>query len=104
MIRRRQFITLVGGAAVWPFTVRAQEPLRKYRIAVVTPAFPVGEMKEGAGNPYYGAFFGELRRLGYIEGDNLVAERYSADGRPERYGPLADEVTRTKPDVIMVSF
>jgi putative ABC transport system substrate-binding protein len=104
-MNRRGFITVLGGAVVaWPLAPRAQQPWKKYRIAVVTPAFPVGAMKEGAGNPQYDAFFGELRRLGYVEGDNLVVERYSADGRPERYRSLADEVTRTKPDVIVAPF
>ena len=86
---RREFTTLVGGgAAAWPLAARAQQPVKKYRIAIVTPAFPVGEMKEGAGNPQYDAFFGELRRLGYVEGENLVAERYSAEGKRNGTDPL----------------
>jgi len=103
-IGRRELLAALGGAAAaWPLAARAQQPL-KYRIAIVTPAFPVSEMKEGAGNPQYDAFFGELRRLGYVEGENLVAQRYSAEGKPERYGSLAEEVTRTKPDLIVAPF
>ena len=60
-------------------------------------------MREGADNPQYDAFFGELLRLGYVEGYSLVVERYSAEGRPERYVLLADEVARTKPDVIVAA-
>jgi putative tryptophan/tyrosine transport system substrate-binding protein len=104
-MKRREFITLVGGAAVArPLTASAQQPAKTYRIAVVSPTFPVGGMREGADNPHYEALFGSLRRLGYVEGHNLVADRYSAEGRPERYAALADEVTRTKPDLIIAAF
>ena len=67
-----------------------------YRIAVASPTSPVGGMREGADNPHYDALSGELRRLGCVEGHNLVADRYSAEGRPERYAALANEVTRTE--------
>jgi len=40
----------------------------------------------------HGAFFSELRRLGYVEGENLIIERYSADGHHERYANLAREI------------
>ena len=58
-------------------------------------------MSESGGNPYYAAFFKELRRLGYIEGVNLVVTRYSGEGREVRYPELCSEVVRTKPDVIV---
>jgi hypothetical protein len=45
--------------------------------------------------------FSEFRKLGYIEGRNLIVERYSAEGRPERYPDIAQEVARTRPDVIL---
>jgi putative ABC transport system substrate-binding protein len=102
-MRRREFITLIGGAACWPLAARAQQPAKKYRIAIVSPAFPVRDMREGADNPQYDELFGELRRLGYVEGQNLVAERYSAERRPERYVPLAEEVARAKPDLIVTA-
>jgi putative ABC transport system substrate-binding protein len=46
-------------------------------------------------------FFDELRRLGEVEGQNLTVERYSGEGRPERYGDLALEVVNRNPDVIV---
>jgi putative ABC transport system substrate-binding protein len=45
--------------------------------------------------------FGELRRLGYVEGDNLLIERYSAEGHHERYAALAREIVSGSPDVIV---
>jgi putative ABC transport system substrate-binding protein len=46
-------------------------------------------------------FFGELSRLGYVEGDNLLIERYSAEGHRERYAALAQEIVSRSPDVIV---
>ena len=54
-------------------------------------------------NQYYRAIFEELNRLGSIEGQNLVVERYSAEGRREHHVELAREVVGTHPDVIVVS-
>jgi putative ABC transport system substrate-binding protein len=48
----------------------------------------------------WGALFGELRRLGYVEGQNLVFERYNGDGRPEHFRELAADVVRRRPDLI----
>ena len=80
-MRRRHFITLIGGAAAaWPLAARAQP-----RIAVVHPSAPIADMSESGGNPSYPAFFKELHRLGYIEGVNLVVTRYSGEGRAERF-------------------
>ena len=49
----------------------------------------------------YRAFFEELSRLGYVEGQNLGVERYSGEGRPERYAELARDVVNTHPDLIL---
>ena len=46
-------------------------------------------------------FFNELRRLGYVEGDNLLIERFSGEGRAAHFPDLAQEVVRRKPDVII---
>jgi putative ABC transport system substrate-binding protein len=103
-MKRREFITLVGGAAAaWPLSARAQQSAKTHRMALVTTALPVAEMRESTDIPQYDALFVELRRLGYVEGQNLIVERYSAEGRQERYGPLADEVARTRPDVIVAA-
>jgi putative ABC transport system substrate-binding protein len=109
-MRRREFIgSLIGTAVAWPFAVRAQQPAKVYRLASVSPTVPVKEMNEGAsGTPGFAggnqagfkALFGELRRLGYIEGQNLVVQRYSGEGKIAHYAEVASEVVRQQPDVI----
>jgi putative tryptophan/tyrosine transport system substrate-binding protein len=102
--RRREFIVALGGAAVaWPLAARAQQTEKVHRIAVVHPSVAVAAMRESGDDPRYSALFKELRRLGYVEGKNLVVERYSAGGRPERYNELAYDVVRAKPDLIVAS-
>jgi len=99
-MRRRDFITALGAAATWPLAARAQQPAKMKRIAFVRPAGPVSEVSV-SGRPYYRAFFEELSRLGYVEGQNLGVERYSGEGRPERYAGLARDVVNTHPDLIV---
>jgi ABC-type uncharacterized transport system substrate-binding protein len=77
----------------------AQQTAKVYRLAIVNPARPVSEMTEG-GERIYRVLFSELRRLGYIEGKNLVVERRSGEGRTGRYPDLAREVVQLRPDVI----
>jgi putative ABC transport system substrate-binding protein len=57
-------------------------------------------MSEGTYSPGFKVFFSELRRLGYIEGQNLIVERYSGEGQTAHYAELANEVVRQQPDVI----
>jgi hypothetical protein len=61
---------------------------------IVSPSTKVSEISV-SGRPYYRAFFEELGRLGYVEGQNLGVERYSGEGHPERYAELAHEVVNT---------
>ena len=99
-MKRREFITLVGGAAAaWPLAVRAQQPAKMKRIAMVHPSRKVDELTIN-GAPHYKAFFEELGRLGYVEGQSLAVERYSGEGRIERYSELAREVVGSHPDLI----
>jgi putative ABC transport system substrate-binding protein len=101
-MRRRQFITLLGGAAVgWPLAARAQQRATPHRIAIFHPAIPTALLTETGGGSAWRAFFGELRRLGYVEGENLIIERYSAEGHHERYADLAREIVTRNPDVIV---
>jgi ABC-type uncharacterized transport system substrate-binding protein len=103
-IQRREFITLLGGAAAaWPLAARAQQPAKKHRIAVVTPSGPVADVSENPVWAGWSALFKELRRLGYVEGKNLIVERYSGGGQEERFGELAHQVAHTGPDVIVTS-
>ena len=102
-MRRREFITLIGSAAAaWPIAALAQKPVKQQRIAVVHMSAPITDMSE-SGDPIYRPFFQELRRLGYVEGQNLVLERYSGEGRTAHYAELAAEVVRAKPDLIFTT-
>src|SRR5262245_60763010 len=100
-MRRRNFISLLGGAAMVPLGARAQQPATQHRIAIFHPAIPTTLLTETGGGSAWRAFFGELRRLGYVEGRNLIVERYSADGHHERYAAIAREIVTRKPDVIV---
>jgi len=101
-MRRRNFITLIGGAAAaWPLAARAQQPAKQRRIAIFHPAIPTTHLTETGGGSAWRAFFGELRRLGYVEGENLIIERYSAEGHHERYSDLVREIVTRNPDVIV---
>ncbi len=101
-LKRREFITLLGGAvAAWPFAGRAQQAATQHRIAIFHPAIPTTLLTETGGGSAWRAFFSELRRLGYIEGENLLIERYSAEGHHERYADLAREIVTRNPDLIV---
>jgi len=99
-MRRRDFVTALGSAATWPLAARAQQPAKMKRIAYVHSAGNVSRISAN-GEPCYRAFFEELSRLGYVEGQNLGVERYSGDGRTERYAVLARDVVNTRPDLIL---
>src|ERR1700730_2302116 len=101
-MQRREFITLLGASTfAWPLAARAQQPAKMKRIAIVAPATKIGDMGVN-GNRYYRMFFEELSRLGYVEGQNLVVERYSGEGRTEHYADLARDVVNTHPDLIFL--
>src|SRR5215813_10351780 len=101
-MKRRGFIALLGGAAAaWPLMARAEQPARQRRIAIFHPAIPTTRLTETGGGSAWRAFFAELRRLGYLEGQNLIIERYSAEGHHERYAGLAREIVARNPDVIV---
>jgi putative tryptophan/tyrosine transport system substrate-binding protein len=99
-MRRRDFIAALGTAATWPLAARAQQPAKMKRIAFVNSSGKVSAISVN-GSPNYRAFFEELSRLGYVEGQNLGVERYSGEGRPERYAELARDVVNTHPDLIL---
>ena len=103
MIDRRAFLsTFVGGLLAAPLAAGAQQPGKVYRIAVVHASMSVADMTETK-DPYFKAFLSELRRLGYVEGRNLVVERRSGEGRPARNPEFAREVVRLQPDLIFLS-
>jgi putative ABC transport system substrate-binding protein len=101
-MRRREFIGLIGGAAVsCPLAARAQQPQRQHHIAFVHSGIPADHLTETTGPFWVRRFHETLRGLGDVEGGNLVIERYSAEGRSDRFAALAAEVVGRKPDVIV---
>jgi putative tryptophan/tyrosine transport system substrate-binding protein len=98
-MRRRDFMTLIGGAVALPTTARAQRPAKTKRLAIINPSVTTEDMKKN--DPGYAMYFEEIKRLGgYVEGVNLTVERYSAEGRYDRIPEIARQVVATRPDVI----
>jgi putative ABC transport system substrate-binding protein len=100
-MKRREFIGLAGGAAAWPLVAGAQQPRKQHRLAFVHSGIPADKLTAAAGPFWVRRFYETMGRLGHTEGDNLVVERYSAEGRSDRFAALAAEVVRRKPDVIV---
>jgi ABC-type uncharacterized transport system substrate-binding protein len=94
-VRRRQFITLLGAAAVWPLAARAQQRLP-------TIGF-LGSSTPSAWSQYVAAFAQRLREHSWIEGRTVAIEYRWAEGRNERYAEIAAEFVRLKADVIVTS-
>jgi putative tryptophan/tyrosine transport system substrate-binding protein len=82
---RRRDVTAGLLLAAAAQSLRAQEPAKQRRIAIVIPAGPITSISD-TGVRAWRAFFEELRRSGDVEGQNLTIERYSGEGRPEGYG------------------
>jgi putative tryptophan/tyrosine transport system substrate-binding protein len=93
-MNRRQFITLLGGAAVWPLTARAQAA-KIYRVGILETISAISN----AAN--FDALRKGMRALGYVEGQNLLFEYRSADGRNERFPDLVAELVRLRVDLIV---
>jgi putative tryptophan/tyrosine transport system substrate-binding protein len=98
-MKRRTFITLIGGAAASPLVGRAQQPAKIKRLAIVHPTTKPEELSIG-GDPDYAIILEDIKRRGYVEGVNLTVDRYSALGRPERFPEIAHQIVATRPDVI----
>ena len=92
VIGRREFITLLGGAAAaWPLAARAQTKRARIGWFTVAP------------HPYIEGFRRGLKELGWIEGENVVIEHTYADGHPERLPGLASVLARVPYDLVVVS-
>ena len=97
-MKRREFITLLGGAAAaWPLAARAQQPTK-----LPTIGFLVGPTPSAA-SPWVAAFAQRLRELGWIEGRTVAIEFRWAEGRSERFAEIAAEFVRLKVDVIITA-
>ena len=97
-IGRREFITLLGGAAAWPLVARAQQPDRTRLIGILSPGRP--ELPDPIFN-VLNAFLQRLHEIGYTEGQNLTIERHFANGSSDRLRELAAELVRRKPDLVV---
>jgi putative ABC transport system substrate-binding protein len=93
-VKRREFITLLGGAAAWPLAARAQQTGKLPTIGFLGGNTPAGQLQ------WTGAFVQRLRELGWTEGRNVAIEYRWAEGRSERYIEIAAEFVRLKVDVI----
>ena len=95
-MRRRNFITLIGGAAVvWPIAAHGQQPERMRRIGVLLPGTPTSFA------PRANAFVQGLRELGYVEGKTVAFEWKWGEDRTERLPQLAEELVRLDVDAIL---
>src|SRR5215216_929554 len=96
-MRRREFIALLGGAAAWPLTARAQQPAKLVRLGFLSSA--------SVSSPVYKrnleALRAGLRDFGYIEGQNLVIETRWAEDKYDRLPQLAAELVRLDLDVLI---
>ncbi|HUL88538.1 MAG TPA: ABC transporter substrate-binding protein [Pseudolabrys sp.] len=99
-MRRRDFITFVGGAVATPLVARAQQAGKVHQIAVVHPSHPISDLRETGSIIFFRALFTELRRLGYVEDKNMIIARYSAEGRNERHAEIVRDVVKSRPDLI----
>src|SRR5712691_693901 len=90
-MRRREFITLLGGAVAWPLAARAQPKV--WRIGLLAPAPPTPAMLS--------AFRDGLRERGYVEGQNLFIDVRWSQGSFEQNPDIAAELVRSKVDVIV---
>jgi putative ABC transport system substrate-binding protein len=97
---RRRDLTMGLLLACAARKVPGQERAKQHRIAIVIPAGPVA-LIDDTGNRFYHAFWEELRRSGDVERQNLIVERYSAEGRHAGYGDLARQVASRNPDAIV---
>jgi putative ABC transport system substrate-binding protein len=97
-VKRRKFITLLGGAAAWPLAARAQQPDRMRQIGVLMGY----AARDEEGQAFVAAFRKELETLGWAEGSNVRIDlRWAMPGDPESIWRLAKELVALQPDLIL---
>jgi putative ABC transport system substrate-binding protein len=90
-VKRREFITLLGGTVSWPLVARAQQSVKIPRIGIIDDA------------PIWDHFRRGLRDTGYLEGREIAFEYRSADGQPERLAAATKELAAVPVDIIVTS-
>jgi putative ABC transport system substrate-binding protein len=99
-MRRREFLTLFGGAAAaWPVTTRAQQPARMRRIGVLTPF----TADDAEGHARLTAFAPGVQQLGWTVGQNIRIDYRWGDGKPDTMRKFADELVSLAPDVLLAN-
>jgi ABC-type uncharacterized transport system substrate-binding protein len=96
-MKRRAFITLLGGAAAWPLGARAQQLKRLPTVGLLVPGTPSSH------GQWFASLVQRLHELGWIEDRTVTIEYRWAEGRSERYAEIADEFARLKVDVIVTT-
>src|SRR5262245_14745578 len=96
-MRRREFITLLGGAAAWPIAARAQQVGKLPTIGFLGESTPASQSQRTA------AFVQRLRELGWIESHTITIDYRWAEGRADRFAEIATEFARLKVNVIVTS-
>ena len=97
-MRRREFVTLVGGATVWPLAARAQQPDRQRRVGVLLPI----AKDDPEYQPWIAAFRQVLQELGWVDGRNIQIDIHWA-ANPSEIRRQAAELVALAPDVILAA-
>jgi hypothetical protein len=93
-MKRRKFITLLGGAAVaWPLEARGQQAGRIYRLGILH--------NQGPQSPQFPPFYDELRRQGFVEGQNLIVDGRGYAVRTEQFPAVAADLAKARVDAIL---
>ena len=98
-MRRREFITLLGGTAAWPITARAQQAERMRRIGVLMNL----AAEDRVGQARFAAFQQGLQQLGWSDGRNVRIDTRWAAGDANRFRRYAAELIALAPDVILAA-
>lgn len=95
-MRRREFITVIGGAATWPLAARGQQAAKIFRLGTLTPSLPIS-----ATSPLGAVLLGELAQRGYTLGQNLAFDARAAGGEKSRLPQLLLDFQASGVDAIV---